>query len=37
MSNKTRQATYISRNIEACSCNHYWSEKAISIIYSERC
>jgi len=26
---------YILRNIEARSCNHYFSESAISIIYSE--
>jgi hypothetical protein len=26
---------YVQRNIEACSCNHYCSEKTISIPYSE--
>ena len=32
---RTRQGTYIQRNKERCSCNHYCSGKAISITYSE--
>jgi len=31
----TRQAMYVKRNIEACSCNHFCSGKSISISYSE--
>ena len=34
-SNLTRQAMYVSRNIEARSCNQRCSGKAISITYSE--
>ena len=32
---RTRQAIYVQRNIEALSCNHCWSGKAISITHSE--
>ena len=31
----TRQAIYVSRNIEACSCNHCCGGKGISIAYDE--
>jgi len=26
---------YVQRNIEARSCNHYWSGKAVSVTHSE--
>ena len=32
---KQKQAKYVERNVEACSCNHYCSRKAIGITYSE--
>jgi hypothetical protein len=32
--NKTRQAIYVQRNIEARSCEYCWREKAISVTYS---
>ena len=31
----TRQAIYVQRNTEACSCHPYCSGKAIRITYSE--
>ena len=31
---KTRQAVYVERNIEARSCNHCCSGKAVSTIYT---
>ena len=33
---KQRQAVYVHRNIEARSCTHCCSGKAISVAYSER-
>jgi hypothetical protein len=32
---KTTQALYVNCNIEARSCNHYYSGKAISVTYSK--
>jgi len=32
---KTRQAIYVQRNLEVCSCNHCCCRKAISFTHSE--